>query len=192
MTGRNRVALVGGVVAAVVGLAAAADPSLLALPVGEAAVGVLGAVALVYALMVLADRRASERRQATAPTPEEVPTVAPPGDDVDRLLAVAGTTGPRTADQRHRLRERLTRAAVRSIRRREDCGVEAAREALATGRWTGDHVAASYFTDGPVAAPADLPVAERVRLRLSRRARRAHAARRAADAVAALEEGADP
>lgn len=186
MTGRNRVALVGGVVAGVAGIALAAAPSLLALPVGEAAVGLLGVVALVYALMPLADRRGSERRQADAPTPEEVPTVDAPGDDVDRLLAVAGTTGPRTADRRHRLRERLTRAAVRSIRRHEDCSVETARETLATGEWTDDPVAASYFTDGPVATPGDLPVADRVRLRLSKRARRTHAARRAADAVAAV------
>ena len=188
MSLRNRLALSGGVAAAIFGIALAVAPGLLAgLSLGETAVTLLGGVALVYAAIPLYGRRNTERRQAPTPDPEQVPTVAPPGEDVDRLLAVAGSTTPHSADRRHRLRKRLEEAAVAAVRRREDCGVDEARRQLAEGTWTDDPVAAAYFTDGPVRIDdADLPLRRRLRLRLSKGTRRARAARRVADEVAAL------
>lgn len=187
---RHPVALTLGVAVAVVGIAAALAPSLLApLPAAETLVGGVGAVAVVYALVTLSGRRGADRRQAPDPEPERRPTVRPPGDDLDRLLAVAGSTDAGSDDRRHRLRRQLRNAAVRSVRRREGCDVETARVAVETGSWTDDPVAASYFTDGPVELPeADLGLTDRLRYRVSERERRELAARRVADEVAAAAE----
>lgn len=190
MSLRGRLALGGGVAAAVLGLALAVDPALVpGLSPNEALVVVLGAVALLYAGIPLHRRRATERRQAAGPDPETETALEPPGEEYDRLLAAAGSTNPHTANRRHRLRRQLLEAAVAAVRRREDCSAEAAREMLAGGTWTNDPLAASYFTRGPIeVADADLPLPLRVRLRLSPGTRRAVAARRVADEVAALTE----
>lgn len=188
MSVRRRLALAGGVATAALGLALAVAPGLAAgHSVDEAVVVVVGVLALLYAGLPAYRRRVAERRQTGGPEPETSATPDPPGAELDRLLAAAGSTSPRTADRRHRLRRRLFEAATDAVRRREDCDLETARRMLAEGSWTDDPIAASYFAEGRIeVAGADLSLARRLQLRVSASARRAHAARRVADAVASL------
>lgn len=194
MSLRHRLALGGGVVAAAYGLAVAVDPGLAGgTSVDDALVLVVGGLALLYAGVPAYRRRTTERRGAAGPDPEPAATPDPPGADLDRLLAAAGRTDPRTADRRHRLRRRLVEAATDAVRRHENCDAETARRMLTDGTWTDDPVAASYFADGPVdVSGADLSLPRRLRLRVSARARRAYATHRVAETIAALTDpGAD-
>lgn len=188
MSRRRTVVLWGAILAAAVGLALAVDPGLLAEPdVGEWAVALLGAVALAYALDPLYRRHRHERRVATGPEPETPPTPKTPGDGVDDLVTAAASGDPRADGRRRKLRVRLHEAAVAAVERRENCETDSAREMIESGAWTDDPVAASYFADGPVVVPDDeVPPGRRLRLRLSGPARRAFAARRVADEVAAM------
>lgn len=186
---RRPVAMALGVAVAAVGLAAVVQPSLLGrLPAADPLVGVLGLVALAFALATAGGSRRVQRRQAPDPEPEALPTVAPPGDDLDRLLAAADSGGARGDDRRHRLRRQLRDAAVRAVQRREGCDVETARAAVEEGTWTDDPVAASYFTDGPVEVPEGGGLTDRLRYRVSEGERRALAARRVAEVVADMTE----
>lgn len=191
MSVRRRLALGGGVAAAAVGLALAVQPSLLggAGP-DEWAVNVLGAVALLYAGILVYARRTGELETAAVPDPETPTTPPSAGDEMDALLAAAASTRLRATDRRHRLRRRLEQATTAALCRREDCDTETAREMLAEGAWTDDPVAASYFTDGPLEV-ADVPLSARFRLRLSTPSRRAYAVRRVADEMAALTDPGD-
>lgn len=190
MSRRRRVALGGGILAAATGLALAVRPSLIAHPdPGEWAVSVLGAVALLYAGVPLYRRWKHEPVEPSGPDPETPVRFPTPGKEVDDMLAVAASIDPYTADRRRRLRRRLRDAAVDAVEQREGCDAETAREMVAAGTWTDDPIAASYLTDGPVTvADADEPLPKRFRLRLSAPSRRAYAARRLADEVAALTD----
>lgn len=193
MSTRRRVALWGGFLAAAVGLALAVQPSLLAeSDPGQWTVYLLGAIAMLYAGVPVYRRRKREHRVVAGPDPEAPAVPPPPGDEVDDMLAVAGSIDPRTADDRRRLRRRLRDAALASIRRREGCDADAAREMVEAGTWTDDPIAASYLSSGPVTiSGAGLGLPERLRLRLSGPARRAYAAHRVADEVAALTDPGD-
>lgn len=193
MTVRRRLALGGGVLAAALGLAGAVDPTLLAgASVGDWALPLLGASALLYAAVPLYQRHAGDDHRASVPAPEPPSSPGPPGAELDRLLSGAATVGRGSVRRRRRLKRRLRTVAVDAVRRRENCSLEAAREALERGEWTDDPVAASYFTDGPVDLSGVSP-ARKVRLRFSPRARRRFGARRVAAAVlATTDPGGDP
>lgn len=185
MSLRRRVVLVGGLLAAGVGIALAVQPSLpLALDLGDGTVSVLGVIALLYAGVPLYRRYANDRQPVRDPEPETTLSLPSPGEEVDEMLSVAAGVELTTAKQRLRLRRRLREAATAAIKQRQDCDTETASEMLEAGTWTDDVVAASFFTDGPVAVtPADVPLGEWIRLRLSAAARRAFAARRVADEI---------
>lgn len=123
--------------------------------------GLAGGAAL-YALV-----RAVSGRSAPAAAPEfldrdpEVPAreTPPVGAGFDRTVSA---TAPRedldAADDP--VRERLRATAIAALARRTDLPETAAREAVATGGWTDDRVAAAFIggSDAPSA-----PVGERVR-----------------------------
>lgn len=85
-----------------------------------------------------------------------------PGDDLDAGLeaieAAPNTAGAR--EQRELVRGRVQRTAVRAYQQRHGVSREAAVEAVATGAWTNDVVAAAFA--GDERAPR-LPLRERLR-----------------------------
>lgn len=192
MSLRRRVALAGGVVAAGAGLLAALRPGLVAgLSLGQSGILVVGALALLYALLPLALQRGSHRRQAPSPEPESVPTGDPPGDDLERLFAAASRDTIHNVDRRNELRRRIEAAAIRAVRKRDDCSVAAAREAVESGTWTDDPVAATYLADPDGDVAHELPVGRRIRFHLAGSSPEVRAARRAADVIAAITEPED-
>jgi hypothetical protein len=165
------------------------QPGLLGgLSVGETSVLAVGVVALFYALLPLGLQRGSHRRQAPSKNPEEVPAGSVPGDDVDRLFAGAEGSSVHHVDRRNELRRRLEESAVRAIRKRDDCSLAAAQEAIEEGTWTDDPIAASYFADPMSDVTNRLPMGRRLRFHLSGGSPEVRAARRVADEIADITE----
>lgn len=166
-TARDTVLAAFGVASVAVGIAVAlgvAPASILGPVAGlnpTEATGVLGLLLLAFAL----HRR---RRNDANPGPtrlvdggESVEPTAP-GEEVDAVLRTAqtGATAYVTREQREQVRERVRTTAVRAYRQRHGASREAAVEAVATGAWTDDVVAAAFV--GDQRAPR-LPLRERLR-----------------------------
>lgn len=153
----NRRSLFAGLGVAVAGLGAAmvVAPDLAAdVGRGQALVTLVGLLAVVQGLRAASARRGTEVGGAETGDPEIPPPLPSPGDDFDDRLATVRTYNPRTTTSRRDVRERLERAAVAALVRRERCSRAAAREMLRLGTWTDDPVAAQFFAEaGAVTVP---------------------------------------
>jgi hypothetical protein len=155
--GRVAVAAVGvlGLAAAIVLVAGGAagdgrDASALVAAAGNdylLAAGV-AAVSLVVVAVVLGLRGVGGVDQATPPDPETVQDAPHPGVAFDRTVQ-DGSWLPfgGDADGRDAVRERLRRAAVRSVMHRDGCSREEARARVTAGSWTDDAAAAAFLSD---------------------------------------------
>jgi len=114
---------------------------------------IVGVVALVVTLVVLALRAVGGLDQAEPPAPEEIATVPTFGADVDAV--VEDGTGLRArlfGDERERVRERFRETAVATVMRVSNCSRAEARRQVATGAWTDDAEAAAFLAssgEGP-------------------------------------------
>jgi hypothetical protein len=184
---RRRLVLAGGVAMAGLGLVLVRQPGLLGgLSVGQTAVLTVGVVALFYALLPLGLRRGSHRRQAPSKNPGAVPDGSVPGEQFDRLFAAAEGSTVHHVDRRNELRRRLEESALRAVRRRDDCSLPAAQEAIDEGTWTDDPIAASYLANPEGDVAERLPMGRRLRFHLSGSSPEIRAARRVADEIAAI------
>lgn len=187
MTGARATLLAGVGVAAIAvaaGVAVGVAPDALVGPASGVnatlATGVLGLGLVGYAL-----RR---RRQhgdlpsdASLAADHDAPSVDDPGTSVDEALQrIEADASALTRSDRQQVRERVRATAVRAYARSNSVDEDAATEAVATGVWTDDRVAAAFVGDRR--APRN-PLRERLRgwLHPGRAFRRR--ARRAADRV---------
>ncbi|WP_394350903.1 hypothetical protein, partial [Halobacterium sp. CBA1126] len=141
--------LVGLAPASLVGAASGLDATL--------ATGVVGAALVGYALR----RRRQREPTASASTlaDEDGDSVAAdPGQPVDGALDRIADDDAFAGDARTRVRERVRETAVRAVDRKQ--GVDDASEAVASGEWTSDPVAAAFL--GDERAPR-YPLRERLR-----------------------------
>lgn len=107
-------------------------------------VGVLSGTAGVYYL----NRRRHAPRETTAfDAPERRYRVAVPGDDLDEQFETLSAR-PRPRHWRRDVRGRLQEAAVRALVIHAGYDRTAARNAVESGEWTDDPVAASFLADG--------------------------------------------
>lgn len=96
------------------------------------------------------------RSEPTAHEPFERERIAPvgvPGQEFDELLELASSGSDEVARYyRSTSRDRLEEVAVAVLVTHRDWSEERAREALRTGAWTDDRVAARFFVAGSDAA----------------------------------------
>jgi uncharacterized protein (DUF58 family) len=148
---RRRVALAAGVLALAAGLAVAAG--LTAVPVDRIVVSVVGGLALLQAVRVVARRRRTERDEATTPDPERPYAAPTPGD---RLADVTKTFLPPGGSRydRPQIREGLRNAAAAVLTRYGGYTEAEAERAVATGTWTEDREAAAFLGGDGAPTPA--------------------------------------
>jgi uncharacterized repeat protein (TIGR01451 family) len=166
---RPRLAVLGGLLAAVGGFALWAVPGagggLVTDIAGIAVVVVAGAVALRLAAGELLDR---EVDTLTTPTPESRPGYRTPGEEFARLIDGVSLVGRRDVDSaeetpRERLHGTLRELAIDTLGRTEGWSRGTAADRLAEGAWTDDDAAASFFAGSdrpPVSRLAYLPVGD--------------------------------
>lgn len=96
------------------------------------------------------------RSEPTAHEPGERERIAPvgvPGQEFDELLRIASSGSDEVSRYyRSTSRDRLEEVAVAVLATHRDWTEERAREALRTGAWTEDRVAAQFFVAGSEAA----------------------------------------
>lgn len=174
----NKYAIVGaGLV--LLGLAFVAVPGLTPpLTLGGTIVTAIGALALVQGLRTVQGRRRADVTQTELPTPERPRELPTPGEEID---AVIESGRVRYGREGRELRDRLERAAVGALVLEEGLTEDEAWEALETGTWTDDPLAAAHFTN---AIPDWAPW--RVRLRATVRRDYPRRTRRAADEIARI------
>lgn len=145
----------------------------------------LGVVAFVVAVSVMVARSIEGIDESTPPDPEDVYRVPHPGHRFDEF--VDGGVRLRLhlfGDRPERARMRLQQTAVATLMRTDGLNRSEAREAIATGAWTDDELAASFLS-GRRAPDAG----ERLVAALRGESAFQHGARRAAEALARYDEG---
>lgn len=195
-----RRALVGiGLLSVVVGAAMIVDPGLARyLSLENSAVLAVGIITLFQGFRVVRSRYLDEVDIAETPDPETEQDLVVPGDGFDELLgavkptrlrAVSTHRGPASVGgtPADRLEERLEAAAVATITRKWGCSRERAREALETGEWTDDRMAAAFFTG----ETERRSIRETLRYALSTELRGKQRATRAAEEIARLSAAED-
>lgn len=151
-------------------------------------VALLGVVALVVTLLVLALRAIDGQDQATPPDPEGIETVPRFGADVDEVIEAG--LGLRTrflGDGGEAVRDRFRETAVRTVARVENCTHADARRRVAEGTWTDDPAAASFLADGG----GSVTWRTRVLSAFGGESPFQRGARRSAEAIVALAEDSD-
>jgi hypothetical protein len=158
-------------------------------PASEPLVVFVGVLALLFGVLAVRQRTNVDIDQTVTPDPERPADLPTPGDDVDELIADAGLTVPHRSnrDPRQTLRTRLRRAGEQALIQRRGCSIDEARAMLRNGEWSDDPRAVAFFTG---TLPESTPLGMRLRTRLAVRDPFARRARHAADAIAALTEGA--
>ena len=145
---RRLLALVAGLLALAVGMAAAVSPGLLGMDVDRALVTALGVVTLLLAVRQVALRRGVDLDEAVTPDPEyRVPT-PPPGEDLRDSLGGFFAAGRLPYNQAVR---GLRAAAVEVLVQYEGLSEAEAERRVEAGTWTDDGYAAAYLAgeDGP-------------------------------------------
>ncbi|WP_435098368.1 DUF7269 family protein [Halarchaeum sp. P4] len=157
----RRVLLALGLLAAVAGIVIAFAPGLVAgLSFAEAAITVVGVVALLAAYLAYRDARAT-RADAERADPPDVETrraAGRPGKSFDRTYAEARTNA--RASARPVARDRLHDLAVETLVAIDGLTEEAAESRLREGTWTDDPHAAAFFADDAQPAPTRLRLRE--------------------------------
>lgn len=184
---------VSGVVLAGVGFAMVLDRGLAGgLTLTEIALIPVALLALFQGVRTVQDRRRTSLSLAETGDPETEQELPAPGDDFDRKLdrvgRLQGSYGARQreARSRERIDDRIERAAVATLTRRLGCTENDAQALLGEGTWTDDPVAAAFFT-GELRG---FSLSDRLRYVLDTTPRYRRRAIHAADAVAAIADGA--
>ena len=160
------------------------DAAVAALGLDYLLVAVLGVVALVVTLLVLALRAVGGQDQADPPAPESIETVPRLGADVDAVLEDGlGLRRRVLGDGGEPVRERFRETAVRTVARVENCEHAEARRRVRAGTWTDDAEAAAFLADG---GDARATWRTRVYAALQGESPFQRGARRAVEAVVAL------
>jgi len=163
-----------------VGLGALIAPGLFALGIEQYVVIGIGAIALLGAFQIVRLRRTGSIRYTETGNPERLPSVAAPGDELDRLLA-----GYEQPDSANRRRDQLRRVVIDALVRYQGLSEAEATAQVDDGTWTDDTVAASYL--GTVSARSE-PLASRIRTRFSGTAAGKRTLVRTANALAAVAD----
>jgi len=165
-----------GAVAFAVALGALLAPDLFALGIGQFAVIAIGAVALLAVLHIGRVRRRGSLRYTETGNPERLPSVTPPGEELDRILA-----GYEQPDSANRRLDQLRRVLVEALTRYQGVSETDAWEQVDDGSWTDDPVAASHL--GTVST-GSIPLGDRLRTRFSGTGNSERQLTRTADALA--------
>ncbi|MFB6150662.1 MAG: DUF58 domain-containing protein [Haloarculaceae archaeon] len=120
------------------------------LPFGWFAVSLGGVLSILIGLLTVRDRLRSDVTETDVPDPELPPYSPPPGDDVDQALYEMIELRHGLTENRERIEDRVERAAIRLIRKRDDCSRTEAIAQLQSGEWTDNEVAAAFFTGDEV------------------------------------------
>jgi len=163
-----------------VGLGALIAPGLFALGIEQYVVIGIGAIALLGAFQIVRLRRTGSIRYTETGNPERLPSVAAPGDELDRLLA-----GYEQPDSANRRRDQLRRVVIDALVRYQGLSEAEATAQVDDGTWTDDAVAASYL--GTVSARSE-PLTTRIRTRFSWTTAGKRTLVRTADALAAVAD----
>lgn len=145
----------------------------------------VGVIAFVVAVSVLVARSIEGIDESTPPDPEDVYRVPHPGHDFDEF--VDGGLRLRLSlfrDRHARVRARLQRTAMATLMRADGLDRTEAREAVATGAWTDDDLAASFLSERHTP-----DVGERLVAAVRGESPFQHGARRAAEALARYDDG---
>jgi len=188
-TVRSALAVVGvAAVAVAAGVGVGALPPSVTGPVtgldATLATGVLGAALVGYALRQRRKREGADSDRRLAEPPEAA-DARDPGEIVDDAIerATADHRAVRTQDAKASVRQRVRETAIRAYARTRNVGEAEAANAVASGAWTSDRIAAAFVGDDR--APR-LPLRERLRGWLHPDRAFERRATRAADAVHAL------
>lgn len=151
---------------------------------------VLGAAVVIAVLWwTFADRPSTVPAMVDGPPPEasETRTEYPVGRETSLSLhaATRGRYRCRPTDSDEDLRDRLTEGAVRVLRANRGLEAAAAREAVRSGTWTADPVAAAFL-----APERRYPLDERLRAAVDPGAAYHRRVRRTLDAIDAVAAGA--
>lgn len=143
----------------------------------------VAAVSLLVVVAVLGLRGVGGVDQATPPNPETVQDAPHPGVAFDRTVEGESRLPFRgDAEERDAVRERVRRAAVRSVMHRDGCSREEAQARVTAGSWTDDAAAAAFLSDG-----VRVPATRRLLGTLSAGSRFERGAKRAVDELCRRE-----
>jgi hypothetical protein len=138
-----------GTIAALVGVIAIIDPTVLArtgLSLPSVFVTIIGVLALIEALRAGYSRYSRSVDAPDLPEPEFRLVASVPGTDFDdRLATVTGRVRGSNVRNRSTIRDRLTETAIEVLVRYDGDTPDRARERLETGSWTDDRAAAAFF-----------------------------------------------
>ncbi|QPV62722.1 hypothetical protein I7X12_18655 [Halosimplex litoreum] len=154
---------------------------------GDSAVVAGFATVAVCAVALVVNHRWLLGRSSTAPAeaPESAATVPRSGTDTDEIFGGVFSSTYRTDAARRRARDRLRKAAVRTVARRQSVPRERAERLVASGHWTDDDAAAAFLGD------QSAPRLVRLRRWISTRLAFRYQARRTARAVVAADGSAE-
>lgn len=117
------------------------------------------------------------------PDSETVPAVPRVGSEIDGIVDGPRLPRRRSAAERERVRERLRRVAVGTVRRERDVSTRRAEKLVDRGEWTADATAAAFLGERTP------PQSHRVVARVAPATAFRHRVRRTVRAVVALEDG---
>ena len=165
------------------------DAAVEALGLDYLLVAILGVVAVLVTLLILAMRALGGQDQATPPDPESIETVPRFGADVDAVVEDGlGLRNRLLGDGGEAVRERFRETAVRTVARVDNCDHASARRRVADGTWTDDPEAAAFLAEDGAGAGT---MRMRVRAALAGESLFQRGARRTASAIVDLAEGSD-
>ncbi len=145
----HRVLLVSGIAAVTLGILALVAPEAITADINQAAVTLVGVLALLQVVRVAYARSQRDTQQAQTGTPERRQSVSPPGETLDDAFGYFRVK-PHT-HYRFGVRDGLADAAVSVLTRYTDCTEKTAREHVENGTWTDDPLVGRFLAgDGDV------------------------------------------
>lgn len=139
-----------GAAAVIIGVSVAIQPALAtSLSVPAIPVTVIGAVALLFAILIGLRRRDTTVRGAEPPEVESMLEYPRPGEAFDESIRSAHGLGMDAARRRRKGREDLAAVAIAVLEVTEGYSEDEADRALKEGTWTDDPVAAACFASEP-------------------------------------------
>lgn len=138
-----------GTIAALVGVVAVIDPTILAstgFSLPSILVSIIGILTLIEALRAGYRRYSRSVDAPDLPEPEFRQVASVPGTDFDDQLAtVTRRARAGSVRNRNKVRDRLNETAIDVLMRYDGDTPDRARERLKTGSWTDDRAAAAFF-----------------------------------------------
>lgn len=96
------------------------------------------------------------REHVGAPEPETLPPTPQTGSDLDRIMDKRLPIRHPPAEERQRVRERLRRAVIQTIRRTAGVSRQRAEELVTQGEWTENTTAAAFLGESEFQRPIRL------------------------------------